>query len=168
MGSRRVEPDTYPPTELLNRRFWLQWRGVIFFRAPSIAFLLQEACRDKGKEASRVLLWSVQMLLLGKSTFSVIILAFFSFWRLIVISRREVLNTLYSILFIVAEVDSRTIFVPLQRDNCIGTHWRRTRRCIPVKGVNSVINFYLWLSVSVFVFPTSVYQFFFLISFLSI
>ena len=40
------------------------------------------------------------------------VLAFFSFRRLIVISRREVLKTLYSILFTVAEVDSRTIFVP--------------------------------------------------------
>ena len=40
------------------------------------------------------------------------ILAFFSFRRLIVISKREVLNTLYSILFTVAEVDSRAIFVP--------------------------------------------------------
>ena len=39
-------------------------------------------------------------------------LAFFAFRRLIVISRREVLKTLYSILFAVAEVDSRTIFVP--------------------------------------------------------
>ena len=43
-------------------------------------------------------------------------LAFFAFKRLIVISRREVLNTLYSILFTVAEVDSRTIFVPSERD----------------------------------------------------
>ena len=39
-------------------------------------------------------------------------LAFFVFRRLIVIFRREVLKTLYSILFTVAEVDSRTIFVP--------------------------------------------------------
>ena len=39
-------------------------------------------------------------------------LAFFAFRRLIVISRREVLKTLYNILFTVAEVDSRTIFVP--------------------------------------------------------
>ena len=40
------------------------------------------------------------------------ILSFFAFRRLIIISRREVLKTLYNILFIVAEVDSRTIFVP--------------------------------------------------------
>ena len=39
-------------------------------------------------------------------------LAFFSFRRLIVISIREVLKTLYSILFTVAEVDSKTILVP--------------------------------------------------------
>ena len=39
-------------------------------------------------------------------------LSFFALLRLIVISRREVLKTLYSILFTVAEVDSITIFVP--------------------------------------------------------
>ena len=39
-------------------------------------------------------------------------LSFFSFRRLIVNSRREVLKTSYNILFTVAEVDSRTIFVP--------------------------------------------------------
>ena len=39
-------------------------------------------------------------------------LVFFAFRRLIVISRREVLKTLYNILFTVVEVDSRTIFVP--------------------------------------------------------
>ena len=36
-------------------------------------------------------------------------LSFFAFRRLIVISRREVLKTLYNILFIVAEVESKTI-----------------------------------------------------------
>ena len=42
-------------------------------------------------------------------------LAFFAFQRLIVISRREVLKTLYSILFTVAEVDSRTILYHFKR-----------------------------------------------------
>ena len=45
--------------------------------------------------------------------------------------------------------------------NWIDTHWRGTRRCSPVKGVNSVINFCLWLSDSVFFSPTYGYQFFF-------
>ena len=68
-------------------------------------------------------------------------LAFFSFRRLIVISIREVLKTLYIILFAVAEVDSRTILYHLKDINWIGTHWRGTRRRSLVKRVNSVINF---------------------------
>ena len=77
-------------------------------------------------------------------------LAFFSFRRLIVISRREVLKTLYSIMFTVVEVDSRTILYHLKEINWIGTHWRGTRRRSLVEGVKSIINFCLWLSDSMF------------------
>ena len=69
---------------------------------------------------------------------------------LIVISRREVLKTLYRIMFPVAEVDSRTILYHFKEINWIGTHWRGTQRRSPVEGVNSIINFCLRLSVSVF------------------
>ena len=110
----------------------------------------------------RVLLWSVQMLLLWKSTFSVIILAFFVFRRLIVISRREVLKTLYSILFIVAEVESKTILC---------TIFKRLIGSVPIgegprdvsqwRGWTSLSTSFLWLFDSVLVFPTSVISFFF-------
>ena len=57
--------------------------------------------------------------------------------------QRKVLKILYNILFTVAEVVSKTILYHFKEINWIGTHWRGTRRCSPVKGVNSVINFCL-------------------------
>ena len=86
-------------------------------------------------------------------------LAFFAFRRLIVISKREVLKTSYSIMFTVSEVDSITILYHIKEINWIGTHWRGTRRRSPMEGVNFIINFYLWLSSS---FYCSLFLFLFL------
>ena len=140
---KRVEPLLTRGTERFYKFVSSHIRGQRFFRAQRNMFL-----------------WDVVFVEVNILCYT---LAFVSFWRLIVISKREVLKTLYSILFTVAEVDSRTILYHFKEINWIGTHWRGTRRRSPVEGVKSVINFCCDSLILCFFF-ISVYQCCFLLS----
>ena len=101
-------------------------------------------------------MWIFRCCLYVKSTILCYDLASFPFEVHFVISRRGglegfVQHSVYS-CWSWCFRDSITILYHFKTINWIGTHWRGTRRRSPVKGVNSVINFCLWLSSSFFCF----------------
>ena len=120
------------------------WSGDCWEHRASLS------CYEKHRE---FLLWIFRCCLYVKSTILYYDLASLPFEGQFVISRGEVLKTLYSILFTVVEVNPRTILYHFKEINWIGTHWRGTQRHSPVKGVNFVINFCLWISDSVLFYP---------------
>ena len=124
-----------PPAELLNRGGQPLRRGRIVFWSAEYRFSVMRSLEI-------IVAAKCPDVVLQKSTFFVIFQLSLSL-NADCNFERKVLKIMYSILFTVAEVVSRTILYHFKKINWIGTHWRETQRRSPVEGVNSVINFCL-------------------------
>ena len=108
-GSRRVEPVTYPPTECLNRGFWPPWKGSSDCLEHRASLFCYEKLAERNTES-----FAVKCLDVFAGEVDILCYSF-SFLCLLKANcnfQKRGLKDFVQHSITVAEVDSRTIFVP--------------------------------------------------------